>query len=343
MEARLHTLSRLVALVLLGTTLASPAWSCGVPDTAPLQDQDLQDLNWVRAPANLFIAFPQGSTFHLQLGPYSRTVVGEDAEQSISPINLSPDKRWLLYRLGGGPEYRLYDIQQRQIHRLDMPLQRFSTFAFSPDSRFLAAPIRNGSDHGIAVLDLKTRSSREFIPTGETKPNGMAGLIAWSNDSRNVLIDYATRIDAPTAFAFDPASGIFRVIDSVRDNGRSIEGKTRYFENGQEIGAGCVFCSLIPPTEIGLVDGAKVIHHDHRIEVIRPGRPPILLAETPKPPPRKPDEPALACAGPAFHLLGAFGGQYVLYRADGLAWIYGLAENRKALLTGSTLPVQILW
>lgn len=339
----MHTLSRLVALVLLGATVATPAQSCGVPDTTVFQDQNLQDLSWVRAPANLFIAFPQGSTFHLQLGPYSRTVVEEQAGQRISPIRLSPDKRWLLYSLGGGQEYGLYDVQQRQIRRLNMSLQRFSTFAFSPDSRFLAAPVRNGADQGIAMVDLNTHNNATYFPVGETKPDGMAGLIAWSNDERYVLIDYGNRTDARTAFALDPTNGTFRVIDSVRDNGRSIEAKTRYFENNQEIGAGCLFCSLIPPTEISLADGTKVVHHDYRIEVIRPGRPTVLLAETPKPPPRKPDEPVLACAGPAFHLLGAFDGQYVLYRADGLAWIYGLAENRKALLTDNSLPVQILW
>jgi hypothetical protein len=269
-------------------------------------------------------------------------MVGDRAGQQTAVVAISPDKRWLLYRLGGVPD-RLYDIRTRQVHRVDMPLDWSSTLAFSPDSHFLAATARDGANHGISVLDLSTFSTQTYFPADEMKPQGPAGIISWSRDGRDVLNTYGNRSNEQAALALDPVSGAFRMIESRQENTKSIDRKTRFFENGQEIGMACPICMLIPPTEIALAGGFKVVHQDYRIEVIKAGEPNRLLAETPKPPPRKPDEPVLGCAGPGFHLLGTLDDRYVLYRADGLAWIYGLTENRKALLTKNSVPVSIHW
>ncbi|WP_409767194.1 hypothetical protein [Ferrovibrio sp.] len=92
-----------------------------------------------------------------------------------------------------------------------------------------------------------------------------------------------------------------------------------------------------------LSGSVEVITDGYTLSVSKALEAPHIIFELPKPPPRNPNDPVLACTTGNIRLIDKIGDQYILFSASNLIWIYGVVENRKGLLSSSPAAHLLRW
>jgi hypothetical protein len=317
----------ILVYALLATAMPAAAQSCGGP-VLPDGPRRLYDRSWIRSNAVLYGADERG-VFKLRLDSNAIEPIGDHAGQRIENFRLSQKKRWLGYDRSSPFEHWLYDVTDGGEHRVDIHSMGSVEFLFSTDESRLAWLERGGTEHRLAVLDGNSFEMRSFRLLDAPDPKAVFFDLTWSASGDRLA--YAWRdAERQEFYSVDAATGIARSIPPPREFGADEFVESTYLlGNGAEPGR----TPTLPPVRaskdsIALERGANVRYANGKIVVSVPGKRARTIAEVPP-----------GC-GPSLSLSDAFDGRYVLYRMNGVYWVYGLRENRKAVLYRGRGPLE---
>lgn len=309
---------------------AAPASAqiCGGP-AVPDGPQRLYDRGWIRSDAVFFGADARG-VFKLRLGTNGIERIGEHEAGPPEQVQLSPKKRWLEYERSASFEYWLYDIGRGRERGIDVHSAGGVEFQFSPDETRLAWLERNLSEHRLVVADLNSFETRSFRLPAAPDPKAVFFDLHWSGAGDGLT--YAWRDAERQEFlSVDAATGAVKTMPAPREFGADEFVESSYLlGNGDAPGEGTARRPVRAGKDgIALERGANVRYANGKIVVSIPGKRPLAIAQL-----------AAGCET-SLSLLDAFEGRYILYRLNGVYWIYGVRENRKAILLAG--PASLDW
>lgn len=316
---RAGTMVLVCALIAMAAPAA--AQSCAAPTASDARDR-IYDRSWIRSDA-LFYGADERGMFKLRLRANAIQLIGEHGSQPPERVQLSPSKRWLEYERSGPFEYWLYDSGQMREHRIDIHSVGSVQVQFSPDDTSLAWLERSSAEHRLGILDLNSFDTRRFQLQEAPDPMAIFFDLTWS--AKGDRLTYAWRdAERQEFFSVDAVTGVAKAIQAPREFGADEFVESSYLL-GNGVEAGKSFKPVRASKDsIALERGANVQHANGKIVVSVPRQQPRTIADNKAIPP-------LGC-GPSLALFDAFDGRYVLYRVNGVYWIYGLRENRKAIL-----------
>jgi hypothetical protein len=296
-----------IAWMLLGLVWAAPA---AAQSCAP--DRFL-DHRWVRSNAILYGADSEGP-FRLRLNANTPERIGAARAVEPNSLRLSPAKRWLGYRTQDGAEF-LYDTRAAREQRLDIRSAVPADVQLSPDETRAAWLEHDGPEHRLAALDLEGHSLLRIPLLDAPDRKAVFFDLTWSGDGESIT--YAWRdSERQEFFRADLADGIVKSIPPLREFGTDEFTEGAYLL-GKPLEAGAPPSN--PGTDSIALERGVLRKAGGTIVLTLPGRPARTIAA-----------PAAACG--ELRLLAAFGGRYGLYSIGRTIWIYGIAENRRAVL-----------
>ena len=283
---------------------------------------------------------PQSGPFRIRLGSNGVETIGNHAGHAVADFRISPNKKWLFYSLDDSPgrqSYWLYDVD-KGIERTASDIPSYALgITFSGDGEKLAWLTPSGGPESLSFIDLRTWKVRSY-PVPRAEAGGLSILfgLAWSNDGERLLFGARPQGEGETYWSLDLQSGRMAMISATRDGKPSDpDQKILYSENGVVVGADCLLCGRpLPVTTLEAAGGIRVSLADRRsLIVMKPNGASRTIAEIPASATASSDAPVVGCIGHSIALLAVFDGRYVIYTHDGAYWVYGVEEDRKALLS----------
>ena len=303
----------------VAATARAFAQDCAGP-AIPNAPNPLYDRSWIPGGVTFFGADERG-VFRMRLGSNATEPIGSHAGHPIDLLSVSPRKRWVQYDSASKGEHWIYATANGRERRIDAPAMDIANRVFSPDETSLAWLEASGGQHRLSVLDLGNFETRTFRLPDAPDPKAVFFDLNWP--AKGDRITYAWRYSERQEFyGVDPATGVGSPIPAPREFGADEFAEGAYLLGN---GAGPNGLAALQP-----VHAAKnSIALEGRANIRNEGG--TIIVSVPHESPRTIAEAAPGCgAGPL--LLDAFDGRYVLYRMTGAYWIYGLRENRKAIL-----------
>ena len=308
----------LVCAFLVVAASAASAQSCATSAAVPKRSLDR---TWIKNDTFFYGADARG-VFRLGLGSNRIERIGAHAGEPIANLHLSPQKHWLAYEQTGPAGYWLYDTANNREHQIDVQSSGGAELQFSPDETQVAWLERSNAAHRLIVLDLRVFKTQSFRLLDAPDPKAVFFGLTWS--MKGDAVTYAWRdAERQEFYSLDPKTGIARSIPPLREFAAD-----EFVEGSYLLGEG-----EVPRTRplaragkdtIALERGAVVRSANGKIIVSSPRTKSRTIAEiSPK---------SGSDCRPEVTLLDAFDGRYVLYRFNSDYWIYGLRENRKAIL-----------
>jgi hypothetical protein len=311
--------STILVCAFLVAAVSASAQTCGEP-AVPDGSNRLYDRGWIRSDTVLYGTDARG-VFKLRLGANAIERIGEHDAGPPEQVRLSPKRRWLEYESMAPFEYWLYDSGNGRERGIDVHSAGGVEFQFSPDETRLAWLERNQSEHRLAVADLNSFETRSFRLPAAPDPKAVFFDLLWSRAGDSLT--YAWRdAERQEFFSVDAVTGAVKTIPAPREFGADEFVESSYLQgDGAAPGEGIARRPVRAGKDsIALERGANVRYANGKIVVSIPGKRPLAIAE-----------PAAGCE-PSLSLLDAFEGRYILFRMNGVYWIYGVRENRKAIL-----------
>ena len=163
---------------------------------------------------------------------------------------------------------------------------------------------------------------RSFRLLNAPDPKAIYFDLTWS--AAGDRLTYAWRdLEHEEFYSVDPIAGVANSIPLQREFAADEFVEASYLLGNGELDGLPVQPIHESKDRIALERGASVQYANRKIVVAAPKQAArTIAAETTLAP---------GC-GPSLSLMDAFNGRYVLYRASNVYWIYGLRENRKAIL-----------
>lgn len=294
------------AIILGGLIWATPGFS---QSCAP--DRFL-DRRWIKSDASLFGVDTEGP-FRLRLAANGLERIGA-ARAVPESARLSPKKRWLSYRMPDGTEF-LYAIAAAREHRLTISSESPADVRLSPDETRAAWLEQDGAGHRLAVLDLASLALSRIALLAAPDPKAVFFDLNWSVDGSSLA--YAWRdAERQEFFRADLSTGVVKSIPPPREFGADEFAEGAYLL-GKPVAAGAP--PINPGTDIIVLGRGRLSKAGGTIHYTAPGRPPRTIAVS------------LPSCG-ELRLLAAFDERYAVYAVGSVIWIYGLKENRRAVL-----------
>jgi hypothetical protein len=328
------------AILVLDSRSAS-AGSCGTP--AAVHATGLGDRSWIRTDAVMYGANNTAGVFRLPLNSNRLEPIGHHAGAGIMGFEMSADRSKLIYDLdsAGVPTHWLYDIKtgrETELEALTKAIPPWGAAAYSADASKVAFVPRPGDGQTVQAMDLRTRRVRSFplpaaTPAGDTLLFGLT----WSRDGSEVLVGRRWQ-DREDFWSINPTSGTVRKITGTRVAGpHPTRDSIHYIRDGADIGDDCVRCAAPDDSSrVRLADGARAVRTQRGdILVERQGASTItLLGAVPATWVKTPlgGTAISACDGVSGGIHGAIDGRYLIYSIDGVYWVYGATEKRRATL-----------
>ncbi len=293
------------------------AQSCG-PAAAGLPSRPY-DRSWVRSDA-VFYGVDEKGVFRLRIGANGTERIGAADGRSIDGFQISTRKRWLQYDSSSSGKHWLYDIRAAREREVGSDAMDTANRAFSPDETRYAWLEAKGPQHSLVILDLRNFERQRFRLLEAPDPKAVFFDLTWSANGGRVT--YAWRdAERQEFYGVDIATGIARSLPPPREFGAD-----EFVEGSYLLGRGALTESAVRANahpnigRVALEGGANATIANGKITVSRPRQRPRVVAHVP------------ASCNPSPGLLAAFDERYVLYRTDRTYWIYGLKENREAIL-----------
>lgn len=252
------------------------------------------------------------------------TVLADHGFDYLSEFSLSPDVQFIAYMGYKNKQFSsyLYDLKHGKDYKLPIdydPPTFLPQVEFSPDSKKLAWPAVNpkrGSQR-IVIMNLEdfTSQVRPYPLDVRTLGDYRATIAKWSPDGRYV---YFGSIAFPVGayYKYDVGAGEFARIDG--DDGH-------FIENGNELSYYKLPCPRWTCAEQDKpLDGESATIDDNYRLIIKTADGTEVTVE----------RGALTpCGTPTiFPIAWLEHGKYFAYELDGIAYIYGVDEHRKAVL-----------
>jgi hypothetical protein len=298
---------RIFALMLASLAWAAPghAQTC-----APAR---FSNHRWVESNAALYGADSEG-LFKLDLHANGIQRVGTRGALALNSLRLSPAKRLLHYRTADGMEF-LFDTTAAREHRLDIRSAGKADVQLSPGETRAAWLEHEGTEHRLAVFDLENGALRRLSLPNSPDPKSVFFDLTWSGDG--TALTYAWRdADRQEFFRADLSTGVVKSIPPSREFGADEFAEGAYLL-GKSVESGT--SSNNPSTDSIALERGSLRRIGGKIVLSTPNRRDRVIVT-----------PDASCG--EIRLLAAFGGRYVLYSIGSVFWIYGTAENRRAIL-----------
>jgi hypothetical protein len=316
------------AVALLGSTL--PAAGCGSQAPMGLSDNagdtTRRDLTWVKTNHPIYFAIQDRGIFRLKLNSNIPEPLGIHNGAAFSGFRMSASGRYLIYQTlsaTSGSSY-IYDLD-RGLEQQIFGFPQYSDVTISPDNRYIAAISPPREPAAVWLLNLKDGKTRHF-----TIPSNDAAVAVfgkeWSTES-SLLFGVRDRSNE-VFWSFTPDTGDFSLVRGVRTGSF----KFTYFKGSTEVQTVCESCRTYQSLSTVNVAGGTVVATPYSLVFRKSGSPDREIAALPPPSALAPGQPTLACGPTSIHLSDVIDDDYLLFSVDDSIELYGINENRTALL-----------
>lgn len=293
-------------------TLLSIAWAAeaSAQTCAPAR---FSDHRWVESNTGLYGVDSEG-LLKLRLDANGLQRIFARGAMLPDSLRLSPGKRLLHYRTADGVEF-LFDTFTAREHRLDIGSAAPADVQFSHGETHAAWLEHEGAEHRLSVFDLESGGLRRLSLPTSPDPKAVFFDLTWSGDG--TALTYAWRdADRQEFFRADLSTGIVKSIPPQREFGADEFAEGAYLL-GKSVESGASLNN--PSTDSIALERGTVRRIGGKIVLSAPNRRDRIIAM-----------PNASCG--EIRLLAAFGGRYVLYSIGDVFWIFGIVENRQAIL-----------
>ncbi len=332
MRIQLAALSLALSLALGGVAAA-----CG--GGAGSVSADAGDRHWIRSDVVAYgvSTYASPTVFRVPLNGGAPEAIGGNHQKPATVIGIEPSGRYLLYRGDDRDDWWRLDLVTGGERPLSFPGHGFPVVA--PDARHGAKITRDGQGFAMVVTDTATlRSRRLQLP--DIERINFDSLI-WSRDGTSLYFTSGPRDDS-----------IYWIVEISTGRLRQVEGYTagtaaaRFMEDGTEVTAGCLGCHADDTAPaFTLRDGSTVSKDGDELIMEKPGQPRKVIYQAQNAlPVEMPDGQfaTLACGSERVYIVGIVDDRYLIYGRDDAYWIYGIEEDRSALLL-DTIVSDFVW
>jgi hypothetical protein len=290
------------------------------------------DKSWVKINRRIYLG-REGKIFETRFNSNQLTVLADHGFNYLSTFTLSPDVQYIAYKGYKDKHFSsyLYDIKHGRDYKLPINYESATSISqgkyfsldpqveFSPDSKKLAWPAvdpqRNSQQIVIMNLENQTSQVRSYPLDVRTLGEYRTTIAKWSPDGKYLYFD---------SIAFPV--GAYYKYDVVAEQFARIDGHDgRFIENGRELPYYARPCHRWSCAEQDkpMAGESATIDNDYRLIIKTADGKEVTV-----------DQGALTpCGTPTMWPIAWLeNGKYYVYDLDGIAYIYGIKEHRKAVL-----------
>ncbi len=283
-------------------------------------------LDWVKISRPIYIAMLFRGVFQLNLNSLTAQPLGIHKGALFDDFHMSPSGRYLIYQLSGSewqPTY-IYDLHLGIEQRIP-GIPTHTSIIVSPNDKWLATISTFAVAPVVWLLKLKDGKVQRYPLPSNDEDNSVVSTV-WSAEN-NLLLD--VRKDAAEAFwSFNPETGKFLQVRGVRTSPTNIA----YFTGSKEIQTVCEWCTAEHRLTTVNVAGGAVFATRESLVFRKSGAPDRTIANVPAEPKPSPGQPVVDCGPDGIRLNGVFDNNYLLYSIDDTVLLYGVEEDRAAVL-----------
>lgn len=281
------------------------------------------DKSWVKINRQIYFG-RQGKIYQTRFNSNQLTVLTDHGFDYLSEVTLSPDVQYIAYRGYKNKQFSsyLYDLKRGQDYRLPIdydPPVFLPTVEFSPDSKMLAWPAINprGDSQQVVIMNLENHTSqvRRYPLDVKSLVDYRMTTAKWSPDGKYLFFE-TIAFPVSAFYKYNVGTQEF-VIISGKDG--------RFIENGNDLPYYSLPCRRWSCAEQDKpMKGESATIDDHYRLIVKSVDGHEVTV----------DKGAVSACGIPTISFEAWldNGKYLVYLLDGIAYIYGVHDHRKAVL-----------